>query len=206
MSAISAGRAFFRNHAAVANRGSGGEMVDGLMKSSLQWCARLQRRTGRRAARTRAPLNRGSARVYALCPKPHPVARRLQCRAALDLWADRTEYSNPSCQGAWGPELDIKSLFNFDDFELLKMQTLLGANGQIAVELARELQRNYTRGLRLVSRSPRKVNDTDIPGASQPARCAANGRSDRGQPHRLLHRGAVARHAAVRACPCATTP
>lgn len=41
------------------------------------------------------------------------------------------------------------------------MQTILGANGQIATELARELQRNYTRDVRLVSRNPRKVNDTD---------------------------------------------
>ncbi|QSX79751.1 NAD-dependent epimerase/dehydratase family protein [Agrilutibacter solisilvae] len=42
------------------------------------------------------------------------------------------------------------------------MQTILGANGQIAVELAHELQRNHTRDLRLVSRNPRKVNDTDV--------------------------------------------
>jgi len=41
------------------------------------------------------------------------------------------------------------------------MQTILGANGQIATELARELARNYTTDLRLVSRSPRKVNDGD---------------------------------------------
>ncbi len=41
------------------------------------------------------------------------------------------------------------------------MQTILGANGQIAVELARELQRTHTGDLRLVSRHPRKVNDTD---------------------------------------------
>jgi len=41
------------------------------------------------------------------------------------------------------------------------MQTILGANGQIAVELARELKRNHTSNLRLVSRNPRKVNDTD---------------------------------------------
>lgn len=41
------------------------------------------------------------------------------------------------------------------------MQTILGANGQIAMELARELSRNYTTNLRLVSRNPRKVNDTD---------------------------------------------
>lgn len=42
------------------------------------------------------------------------------------------------------------------------MQTILGANGQIAVELARELHSKYTHDLRLVSRNPRKVNDTDI--------------------------------------------
>jgi len=41
------------------------------------------------------------------------------------------------------------------------MQTILGATGQIAVELARELARNYTPKLRLVSRNPRKVNETD---------------------------------------------
>ena len=41
------------------------------------------------------------------------------------------------------------------------MQTILGANGQIAVELARELHRHYTHDLRLVSRTPHKVNDTD---------------------------------------------
>jgi uncharacterized protein YbjT (DUF2867 family) len=41
------------------------------------------------------------------------------------------------------------------------VQTILGANGQIAVELARELQRKFTNDLRLVSRNPRKVNDTD---------------------------------------------
>ncbi len=41
------------------------------------------------------------------------------------------------------------------------MQTILGANGQIAVELARELRRSHTDDIRLVSRTPRKVNDTD---------------------------------------------
>nr|WP_295877505.1 NAD-dependent epimerase/dehydratase family protein [uncultured Chitinophaga sp.] len=41
------------------------------------------------------------------------------------------------------------------------MQTILGANGQIAEELARELKRKYTSDIRLVSRHPRKVNDTD---------------------------------------------
>ncbi|MBS0448558.1 MAG: NAD-dependent epimerase/dehydratase family protein [Proteobacteria bacterium] len=42
------------------------------------------------------------------------------------------------------------------------MQTILGATGQIAVELARELHRSHAGDLRLVSRSPRKVNDTDV--------------------------------------------
>ncbi len=41
------------------------------------------------------------------------------------------------------------------------MQTILGANGQIAEELARELKRNYTSEIRLVSRHPKKVNETD---------------------------------------------
>lgn len=41
------------------------------------------------------------------------------------------------------------------------MQTILGANGQIALELAHELRRSYTGGLRLVSRRPRKVHDAD---------------------------------------------
>jgi len=41
------------------------------------------------------------------------------------------------------------------------MQTILGASGQIAMELARELKRGYTSDLRLVSRNPRKVNETD---------------------------------------------
>ena len=40
-------------------------------------------------------------------------------------------------------------------------QTILGANGQIAVELARELHRTHTDELRLVSRNPRKVNESD---------------------------------------------
>ncbi len=38
------------------------------------------------------------------------------------------------------------------------MQTILGASGQIA----RELKRNYTDDLRLVSRHPQKVNDSDM--------------------------------------------
>lgn len=41
------------------------------------------------------------------------------------------------------------------------MQTILGANGQIAEELARELRQNYTTDIRLVSRNPKKINDAD---------------------------------------------
>lgn len=46
------------------------------------------------------------------------------------------------------------------------MQTILGANGQIAVELARELRRSHTSDLRLVSRNPRKVDERDIVAAA----------------------------------------
>lgn len=42
------------------------------------------------------------------------------------------------------------------------MQTILGANGQIAEELAKELKKNYTSDIRLVSRNPKKINDTDL--------------------------------------------
>ncbi|WP_223607208.1 NAD-dependent epimerase/dehydratase family protein [Chryseobacterium sp. OSA05B] len=41
------------------------------------------------------------------------------------------------------------------------MQTILGANGQIGEELAKELKRNYTSDIKIVSRKPVKVNDTD---------------------------------------------
>jgi len=41
------------------------------------------------------------------------------------------------------------------------MQTILGANGQIAEELARELHRNFTTDIRLVSRNPKKINSAD---------------------------------------------
>lgn len=41
------------------------------------------------------------------------------------------------------------------------MQTILGASGQIGQELALSLKRDFTSEIRLVSRSPRKVNDTD---------------------------------------------
>lgn len=41
------------------------------------------------------------------------------------------------------------------------MQTVLGANGQIAHELTRELYRGYTHDIRLVSRHPVAVHDSD---------------------------------------------
>lgn len=41
------------------------------------------------------------------------------------------------------------------------MQTILGSNGQIGYELARELHKNYTKNIRLVSRKPKKINPTD---------------------------------------------
>ncbi|MBK0420528.1 NAD-dependent epimerase/dehydratase family protein [Leucobacter sp. CSA2] len=41
------------------------------------------------------------------------------------------------------------------------MQTILGAGGQIADELARELRRTHTDDIRLVSRSPRAVHPRD---------------------------------------------
>lgn len=40
------------------------------------------------------------------------------------------------------------------------MQTILGANGTIGSVLAKELM-NYTDRIRLVSRNPRKVNESD---------------------------------------------
>ncbi|MFJ4878511.1 NAD-dependent epimerase/dehydratase family protein [Streptomyces sp. NPDC088745] len=41
------------------------------------------------------------------------------------------------------------------------MQTVLGSGGQIAEELTRELHRAYTHDIRLVSRRPRKVHESD---------------------------------------------
>jgi nucleoside-diphosphate-sugar epimerase len=41
------------------------------------------------------------------------------------------------------------------------MQTILGATGQIAAELVRELHRAHTTDLRLVSRNPKKIHDAD---------------------------------------------
>jgi len=40
------------------------------------------------------------------------------------------------------------------------MQTILGAGGNIGIELAKELS-GYTNKIRLVSRNPKKVNDAD---------------------------------------------
>ena len=39
-------------------------------------------------------------------------------------------------------------------------QTILGSGGAIGIPLARELKK-YTSEIRLVSRNPKKVNDTD---------------------------------------------
>ena len=41
------------------------------------------------------------------------------------------------------------------------MQVILGANGQIGEELAKELKRNFTSDIRIVSKEAQKVNDTD---------------------------------------------
>lgn len=41
------------------------------------------------------------------------------------------------------------------------MQTILGASGQIGIELARALHRDYTTDIRVVSRNPAKINSTD---------------------------------------------
>lgn len=41
------------------------------------------------------------------------------------------------------------------------MQTILGASGQIGRELALSLKRDFTSDIRLVSRQPQQVNDTD---------------------------------------------
>lgn len=41
------------------------------------------------------------------------------------------------------------------------MQTILGSSGQIGQELAKELYKNHTKDIRLVSRNPQKINDTD---------------------------------------------
>ena len=42
------------------------------------------------------------------------------------------------------------------------MQTILGANGIIATELAKELYTRFTKDIKLVSRHPHKVNSSDV--------------------------------------------
>lgn len=42
------------------------------------------------------------------------------------------------------------------------MQTILGANGVIGEELARELRKNYTDTIQLVGRNPQKVHPDDL--------------------------------------------
>lgn len=41
------------------------------------------------------------------------------------------------------------------------MQTILGSNGQIGSEVAKEIYKNYTKDIRLVGRNPKKIHDTD---------------------------------------------
>lgn len=42
------------------------------------------------------------------------------------------------------------------------MQTILGANGQIGQELAKALYQHHTKNIRLVSRQPQKIHDSDV--------------------------------------------
>jgi nucleoside-diphosphate-sugar epimerase len=41
------------------------------------------------------------------------------------------------------------------------VQTILGSNGQIGQEIAKEIYNKYTKNIRLVSRKPQKIHDTD---------------------------------------------
>lgn len=41
------------------------------------------------------------------------------------------------------------------------MQTILGSNGQIGTELAKTLYRHYSKDIRLVSRNPQRIHDSD---------------------------------------------
>lgn len=72
------------------------------------------------------------------------------------------------------------------------MQMSLGASGQIGRELAVHLKRDFTSEIRLVSRRPQKVNDTDqllaadLLDASQAARAGI-----RRPPRRVLHSNGV---------------
>jgi nucleoside-diphosphate-sugar epimerase len=56
-------------------------------------------------------------------------------------------------------------MLNFDSFTIPKynmMQTILGANGIIGEELARELRKNYTDHIKLVGRNPVKTDPNDL--------------------------------------------
>jgi len=55
----------------------------------------------------------------------------------------------------------VKKIVEHKAWPVNIMQTILGANGQIANELALELKRAYTSSIKLVSRRPQKVNNTD---------------------------------------------
>ncbi|MFJ8133445.1 NAD-dependent epimerase/dehydratase family protein [Streptomyces hydrogenans] len=57
------------------------------------------------------------------------------------------------------------------------MQTVLGAGGPIADELANELHRSHTKDIRLVSRKPSRVNDTDELVAADLTDAAATSRA-----------------------------
>lgn len=41
------------------------------------------------------------------------------------------------------------------------MQTVLGSNGQIGQEVAKEIYRKYSKKIRLVGRHPKKIHPTD---------------------------------------------
>lgn len=57
------------------------------------------------------------------------------------------------------------------------MQTVLGAGGPIADELVNELHRHHTKDIRLVSRKPSRVNDTDELVAADLTDAAATSRA-----------------------------
>lgn len=54
------------------------------------------------------------------------------------------------------------------------MQVILGANGQIGEELARELYRNFTSSIRIVSRTAKKVNETDEVFSAEKTSCVSS--------------------------------
>lgn len=70
-----------------------------------------------------------------------------------------TKYFNSSCNTSF---LDVP-INNFSRILIdkhLTMQTILGSGGAIGIELAKSLTA-YTKNIRLVSRNPKKVNETD---------------------------------------------